>query len=509
MASATQEKQLSSAQAAPTLPADPSAVKAEGVEPVGAPSTSSEVPTGTRKSKKSNPSSTSPPPSSLTKATPPTNANTRSTPANGTNGQNGNGKKPKRSFWAGLRSLILPCIPSPDGKQAHDIDLGTGVPPSKTGATGTDTAAAKEVTGGQEKQLDEKKAAALPVVDATSHPKSTSSASGTAGAEPSTPTRTKPSPLVTTAVVGGQDGDAMIVIPPSPHSHLLPHDETEGVTSGAVQPPGGTGAGESLLHPPITPHLPHGHHPSTTTSGTITSDSDVSITDENEGDVADNEGGNHGAGTDLDVEDEDDEEERLILAGGTGIPIGPDGQPCPLLPPLAPHHKGRKCLVLDLDETLLHSSFKLIPQADYVVPVEIEWQWHNVYVIKRPGVDNFLKQMGELYEVVIFTASLSKYADPVLDKLDIHKVVAHRLFRESCYNHKGSYVKDLSRLGRPVEDMIILDNSPASYIFHPNNAVPVSSWFNDPHDTELTDLCPFLADLMSVEDVRGVLDGGL
>jgi TFIIF-interacting CTD phosphatase-like protein len=34
-----------------------------------------------------------------------------------------------------------------------------------------------------------------------------------------------------------------------------------------------------------------------------------------------------------------------------------------------------------------------------------------------------------------------QYADPVLDKLDIHQVVSHRLFRESCYNHKGNYVK--------------------------------------------------------------------
>lgn len=93
------------------------------------------------------------------------------------------------------------------------------------------------------------------------------------------------------------------------------------------------------------------------------------------------------------------------------------------------------------------------------MPVEIEYHWHNVYVIKRPGVDNFLKKMGEIYEVVVFTASLSKvslvfqlavsavdsifaqYADPVLDKLDIHHVVSHRLFRESCYNHKGNYVK--------------------------------------------------------------------
>lgn len=69
--------------------------------------------------------------------------------------------------------------------------------------------------------------------------------------------------------------------------------------------------------------------------------------------------------------------------------------------------------------------------------------------------------------------------------------------------------QDLSQLGRPIADTIILDNSPASYIFHPNNAVPVSSWFNDPHDTELTDLCPFLADLSGADDVRGVLDGVL
>jgi len=51
---------------------------------------------------------------------------------------------------------------------------------------------------------------------------------------------------------------------------------------------------------------------------------------------------------------------------------------------------------------------KSLQQADYVVPVEIEYHWHNVYVIKRPGVDNFLKKMGEQYEIVVFTASLSK-----------------------------------------------------------------------------------------------------
>lgn len=40
--------------------------------------------------------------------------------------------------------------------------------------------------------------------------------------------------------------------------------------------------------------------------------------------------------------------------------------------------------------------------------MEIEGQYHNIYVIKRPGVDQFMKRVGELYEVVVFTASVSK-----------------------------------------------------------------------------------------------------
>jgi TFIIF-interacting CTD phosphatase-like protein len=122
-------------------------------------------------------------------------------------------------------------------------------------------------------------------------------------------------------------------------------------------------------------------------------------------------------------------------------PASPSEKQAWLLPPVQPRLHGRKCLVLDLDETLVHSSFKILNQADFTIPVEIEGQYHNVYVIKRPGVDAFMKRVGELYEVVVFTASVSKYGDPLLDQLDIHKVVHHRLFRESCYNHQGNYVK--------------------------------------------------------------------
>lgn len=51
---------------------------------------------------------------------------------------------------------------------------------------------------------------------------------------------------------------------------------------------------------------------------------------------------------------------------------------------------------------------QIIHQADFIVPVEIEHQYHNVYVVKRPGVDEFMERMGKLFEIVVFTASLAK-----------------------------------------------------------------------------------------------------
>ncbi len=59
-----------------------------------------------------------------------------------------------------------------------------------------------------------------------------------------------------------------------------------------------------------------------------------------------------------------------------------------------------------------------------------------------------VSQVGELFEVVVFTASLDKYANPVLDLLDRSNSVHYRLFREACVLSEGSLVKDLRRLVR-------------------------------------------------------------
>ncbi|CAI4034931.1 hypothetical protein SMKI_12G0680 [Saccharomyces mikatae IFO 1815] len=211
---------------------------------------------------------------------------------------------------------------------------------------------------------------------------------------------------------------------------------------------------------------------------------------------------------DEDADDEDDEDEEYIDL--TLLQQGQYHAPGykTLLPPQDENTKGKKCLILDLDETLVHSSFKYLRSADFVLPVEIDDQVHNVYVIKRPGVEEFLERVGKLFEVVVFTASVSRYGDPLLDILDADKVIHHRLFREACYNYEGNYIKNLSQIGRPLSDIIILDNSPASYIFHPQHAIPISSWFSDTHDNELLDIIPLLEDL-SVKtslDVGKILD---
>jgi RNA polymerase II subunit A small phosphatase-like protein len=62
-----------------------------------------------------------------------------------------------------------------------------------------------------------------------------------------------------------------------------------------------------------------------------------------------------------------------------------------LIGPQPDHLKGRKTLVLDLDETLVHSQFNQIKNQDYTIPVEMEGRVSNIYVLKRPGVDYFLQ----------------------------------------------------------------------------------------------------------------------
>ena len=170
---------------------------------------------------------------------------------------------------------------------------------------------------------------------------------------------------------------------------------------------------------------------------------------------------------------------------------------------LLPKTSSKKTLVLDLDETLVHSQFlPFSTQSDVILKIDIENQIHDIHVLIRPGVQTFLKRLSKLYEIVIFTASVSKYADPLLDILDKDNICSFRLFREHCSMMGMTYIKDLNKLGRNLKDVIIVDNSPLSYSFNKENGIPILTWFNDKNDKELDYLLPILEFLSIVDDVR-------
>ena len=172
----------------------------------------------------------------------------------------------------------------------------------------------------------------------------------------------------------------------------------------------------------------------------------------------------------------------------------------------------KKMLILDLDETLVHSSLKPIQynnqviQPDIFLKVKFHSNYFNVYVLKRPFVDEFLEAMNKIYNIIIFTASVQEYADPLLNQLDKNKVIKLRYYRNSCTtNQNGKFVKDLSTLYKDLNNIILLDNNPISYSYNKSNGLPIITWYSDKKDKELYKIIPVLQFLSKVKDVRNYI----
>lgn len=168
--------------------------------------------------------------------------------------------------------------------------------------------------------------------------------------------------------------------------------------------------------------------------------------------------------------------------------------PRPLLPQRVPSYTAssrnarlpQKTLVLDLDETLIHSLAKggrmssghmvevklAMPMTTALTPGGPQTTLgpqHPIlyYVHKRPHCDDFLRKICKWYKLVVFTASVQEYADPVIDWLEQErKYFQARYYRQHCTLRNGAYIKDLSSVEPDLSKVMILDNSPMSYIFH-------------------------------------------
>ncbi|KAG5715823.1 Nuclear envelope morphology protein 1 [Termitomyces sp. T112] len=186
----------------------------------------------------------------------------------------------------------------------------------------------------------------------------------------------------------------------------------------------------------------------------------------------------------------------------------------------------QKTLVLDLDETLIHSTSRPIHSsvggggffglgsfrtrnkgASHMVEVVLGGRSTLYHVYKRPFVDFFLRTVSGWYKLVIFTASMQEYADPVIDWLDAGRgILGHRFFRDSCTQlPNGSFTKNLSIVEADLSQVCLVDNSPISYRVNEANGIPIEGWTHDPSDEALLDLLPVLDSLRFTSDVRRVL----
>ena len=162
----------------------------------------------------------------------------------------------------------------------------------------------------------------------------------------------------------------------------------------------------------------------------------------------------------------------------------------PFLPPMDTK-KYLYTLVLDLDETLVHY-------------IEEE---NRAYVQVRPYADYFLTEMGKFFEIVIFTAAAEDYADIVLNELDKNKAIDFKLYRKHTEQVNGVFIKDLSKLGRDISKVLIIDNNKDNFSLQPENGLHICSFLGDQNDDELFALSEDLMKIVNSKkkDIRPII----
>nr|XP_016512587.1 PREDICTED: CTD nuclear envelope phosphatase 1 homolog isoform X1 [Nicotiana tabacum] len=190
-------------------------------------------------------------------------------------------------------------------------------------------------------------------------------------------------------------------------------------------------------------------------------------------------------------------------------------------------HLRRLTVVLDLDETLVCAyETSSLPNIVRTQATEAGLKWFElecissdkecdskpkinyVTVFERPGLHDFLKELSEFADLVLFTAGLEGYARPLVDKIDLGNRFSMRLYRPSTTSTEyREHVKDLSCISKDLSRIVIVDNNPFSFLLQPLNGIPCIPFAaGQPHDIQLLEvILPLLKHLSQQKDVRPVL----
>ena len=129
-------------------------------------------------------------------------------------------------------------------------------------------------------------------------------------------------------------------------------------------------------------------------------------------------------------------------------------------------------LVLDLDETL--------------ISLDRDNTKENKAILKfRPGLLDFLSKMKKYYEIIVFTSATKEYADQIEDVIEQNeKYFEFRLYREHTLSFNNEFIKDISRIGRPLDKILIVDNMPQNYRMQKENGIGIKSFFGEDEEDD-------------------------
>ena len=171
--------------------------------------------------------------------------------------------------------------------------------------------------------------------------------------------------------------------------------------------------------------------------------------------------------------------------------------------------EGKKIVVFDLDETLVHCETNILTNSEIILKVNSpKTDITKIGINKRPFIIESLQEIKKFFLIFIFTASQQVLGDIVLDYLDPEKKLFDmRLYRNNCYqtkiNNETFYIKDLRILKKVnLKDVVIVDNSVLSFSFHLDNGIPILPYYNNKKDTELIILVNYLKHLFKFDDMR-------
>ena len=188
----------------------------------------------------------------------------------------------------------------------------------------------------------------------------------------------------------------------------------------------------------------------------------------------------------------------------------------------------KKILVIDLDETLIHTSFQKIENPDLKIQLDNSNKKNplnnndmpaskiiDAYIRIRPGVDEFLTEMSKYYDIYVYSASSKNYLNSIIKNIDKNNIIKQCYCRNDCImyvedfeedfdkpNNKYNYIKDLKKITKELRNIVFIDNNAISFKLQEKNGIPIKSWFDDYEDLELYKLIPILKNLSGFYDVR-------